>query len=113
MDRVAELMTLNGQEIATGSTPHRDELVDPGLEPETRHLRFDRALILLADEERGIRGHGRSIGGSPGMAAQVAGIELPLDLDASQLVQLFRADGPLIFRDVDQDPDERNRAFAA
>jgi signal transduction histidine kinase len=113
MDRVAELMTLNELAIATGSTLDRDELIDAALEAVTRHLRFDRALILLADEERGILGHGRSIGGSPEMAAQVAGIELPLDLDASQLVQLFRADGPLIFRDVDQDPDERNRAFAA
>jgi len=113
MDRVAELMTLNELAIATGSTLDRDELIDQALEAVTRHLRFDRALILLADEARGVLGHGRSIGGSPEMTAQVAEIELPLDLDASQLVQLYRADGPLIFRDVDQDPDERNRRFAA
>ena len=46
------------------------------------------------------------------MAAQVEAFELDLDETASQLVQLARADGPLFFRDADQDPDERNRAFA-
>ncbi len=111
-ERLAELMTLNELAAAAGSTLDRDELLDRSLAAVTRHLRFDRALILLADEERGVLAGGRSIGGSAEMTALVADLELPLDGRVSQLVQLFHAEGPLFFRDADHDPDERNRAFA-
>jgi len=111
-ERLAELMTLNELAAAAGSTLDRDELLDRSLEAVTRHLRFDRALILLADETRGVLGAGRSIGGSAEMSALVAELELPLDAQVSQLVQLYHADGPLFFRDADHDPDARNRAFA-
>ena len=111
-ERLAELMTLNELAAAAGSTLDRGELLDGSLAAVTRHLRFDRALILLADEERGVLTSGRSVGGSHEMNARVAELELPLDATVSQLVQLFHADGPLFFRDADHDPDERNRAFA-
>jgi signal transduction histidine kinase len=111
-ERVAELMTLNELAAAAGSTLDRDELLDGSLQAVIRHLRFDRALILLADDDRGVLADGRSVGGSPEMTAAVAELELPLDQTVSQLVQLYHADGPLLFRDVDEDPDERNRAFA-
>jgi signal transduction histidine kinase len=111
-ERLAELMTLNELAAAAGSTLDRDELLDNSLAAVTRHLRFDRALVLLADEERGVLGAGRSVGGSAEMSARIAELELPLDAGVSQLVQLYHADGPLFFRDADHDPDERNRAFA-
>ncbi len=111
-ERLAELMTLNELAAAAGSTLDRDALLDGSLAAVTRHLRFDRALILLADPERGVLGSGRSVGGSPEMSARVAELELPLDSGVSQLVQLYHSDGPLFFRDADHDPDERNRAFA-
>lgn len=111
-ERLAELMTLNELAAAAGSTLDRDELLDNSLAAVTRHLRFDRALVMLADEERGVLGSGRSVGGSSEMSARIAELELPLDAEVSQLVQLYRADGPLFFRDADHDSDERNRAFA-
>jgi signal transduction histidine kinase len=111
-ERVAELMTLNELAAAAGSTLDRDELLDGSLAAVTRHLRFDRALILLADEERGVLGSGRSIGGSADMAGFIADLEVPLDRTESQLIQLYRSDGPLFFRDADHDPDERNRTVA-
>lgn len=111
--RVAELMTLNELAVATGSTLDRDELLDLALAAVTRHLRFDRALILLLDEERGVLHGGRSVGGSAEMAEQVAALELPIDREEAILSRIARADGPLLLRDVDQDEDEANRAFAA
>lgn len=111
-ERLAELMTLNELAAAAGSTLDRDELLDRSLAAVTRHLRFDRALVLLADEERGVLGAGRSIGGSAEMSARIAELELPLDAGVSQLVQLYHSEGPLFFRDADHDSDERNRAFA-
>jgi len=110
--RLAALVTINELAIAAASTLDRDELLDRSLAALTRNLRFDRALVLLVDERRGVRTAGRSVGGTPEMAAQVEAFELDLGETASQLVQLATADGPLLFRDADQDPDERNRAFA-
>ena len=111
--RVAELVTLNELGVAAGSTLDRDELLDTSLATVTRNLRFDRALILLIDEERGVLTDGRSIGGSPEMSAAIDALEVPLDLPDALLSRIARSDGPLLFRDVDQDLDEGNRTFAA
>jgi len=111
--RLAALVTLNELAIAAGSSLDRDELLDRSLRALTRNLRFDRALILLVDEERGVLTGGRSVGGSPEMAAELAALELPIAYEEALLSRIARADGPLLFRDVDHDPDEGNRAFAA
>ena len=110
--RLAELVTLNELAVAIGATLDRDELVDRALAAVTRHLRFDRALILLVDEERGVLSDGRSVGGSPEMTAAITRLELPLDLEAGLLSRIARSDGPLLFRDVDTDQDAGNREFA-
>ena len=110
--RLAELITLNEIGLAVSSTLDRDELLDRSLKAVTRHLRFDRALILIVDPERNVLTAGRSIGGSPEMAARIAAAEIPLDDEAALLSRIARADGPLLFRDVDTDPDEGNREFA-
>jgi len=110
-DRLAELVTLNELGVALSSTLDLDELLDRGLRAVVTHLRFDRALVLLVDE-RGVLGRGRSIGGSDEMAARVAGLDLPLAESRSTLVQLALADGPMLFRGMDEDPYEPNRAFA-
>jgi signal transduction histidine kinase len=110
--RLAELITLNEIGLAVSSTLDRDELLDRSLQAVTRHLRFDRALILVVDHERNVLTGGRSIGGSPEMAARIAAAKIPLDDEAALLSRIARADGPLLFRDVDTDPDEGNREFA-
>ena len=110
--RLAELITLNEIGLAVSSTLDRDELLDRSLQAVTRHLRFDRALILIVDPERNVLTGGRSIGGSPEMAARIADAEVPLDDESALLSRIARADGPLLFRDVDTDPDEGNREFA-
>jgi hypothetical protein len=76
--RVAELMTLNELAVAAGSTLDRDELLDRSMEAIVRNLRFDRVLVLLADEAGGALTAGRSLGGSPEMARQVEVLELPV-----------------------------------
>jgi signal transduction histidine kinase len=110
--RIAELITLNELGVGLSATLDLDELLDRSLTTVVSHLRFDRALVLLADEERLVLTGGRSVGGTPEMDALVAGLELPLDHPTSQLAALYRADGPMLFRDVDRDEDERNRQFA-
>jgi signal transduction histidine kinase len=110
--RLAELMTLNELGLVVSSTLDRDELVDRALVAVTRHLRFDRALILLVDAERGLLTHGRSVGGSIEMAARIGELAMPIDEEDALLARIARSDGPLLFRDVDGDPDDGNREFA-
>ena len=110
--RLSELVALNEVAEAVSSTLDLDELLDVALQAIVDHLPFDRALVLLVDEDRGRLGDGRSIGGGEQAAALVAQVSLPLDEERSTLVQLATADGPLVFRDVHEDPYEPNRAFA-
>ena len=107
-------MTLNELGVALSSTTMEiDDLLDRSLQAVVSHLRFDRAMVLLADEQRGVLRGGRSVGASPEMTQIVGELELELDHPRSQLALLYRADGPMLFRDADQDADENNRAFAA
>ena len=111
--RLAELMTLNELGVALSTTLDVHELLDSSLKAVISHLRFDRAMVLLAEEDRGVLSDGHTAGATPEMEQFVAELEVGLDHPTSTLATLYRADGPMLFRDVDQDDNEQNRAFAA
>ena len=110
--RLSELVALNEVAAAVSSTLELESLLDAALAAIVDHLPFDRALVLLVDEEAGVLTDGRTIGGGPDAQALVATVRLPLDQVDSTLVQLALADGPLVFRDVQDDAYEPNRVFA-
>jgi signal transduction histidine kinase len=110
--RLSELVALNEVAAAVSSTLELDHLLDAALAAIVDHLPFDRALVLLVDDEAGVLTDGRSIGGGRDAQALVETVRLPLDQVDSTLVQLALADGPLVFRDVQDDPYEPNRVFA-
>lgn len=110
--RLSELVTLNELGAALGSTVDLDELLDRALRAVVSNPRFERALVLLVDEASRELAGGRSIGGSAEMAAMVAAFRVSLDETRSTLVQLAGADGPMLFRNVDEDAYEPNRALA-
>ena len=110
--RLDELTALNALATTLTSTLDLDEILGRALDAVVDRLPFDRALILLVDPEARVLTDGRSIGGSSETAALVGQVHLSLDDTRSTLVQLARADGPMVFRDVDDDPYEPNRLFA-
>lgn len=110
--RSPELVALNEIGIALSSTLDLDELLDRALHAVVGHLPFDRALVALVDETARELAGGRSVGGSDEMRSLVRGFRVSLDEDRSTLVQLALAEGPMVFRDVDEDPYEPNREFA-
>ena len=110
--RLSELTALNQVAAAVSSTLDLDGLLDAALAAIVGHLPFDRALVLLVDDDAGVLTGGRAIGGGPEAQALVGEVRLPLDQIDSTLVQLALADGPLVFRDVQDDAYEPNRAFA-
>ncbi|HET7030767.1 MAG TPA: GAF domain-containing sensor histidine kinase [Candidatus Limnocylindrales bacterium] len=111
--RLDELVTLNELAAALSSTLDLDELLGRALDAVVHRLPFDRALVLLVDREGNVLTDGRSIGGSAEAAALVGQVHLSLDETRATLVQLAHADGPMVFRDIDADPYEPNRLFAA
>ena len=111
-DRIAELTALNQLGLALSTTLDLDELLDRALRAVVANLPFDRALVLLVDDGAGTLGGGRSIGGDAEAAALVAGVSVALSEDRSMLVKLAASDGPMVFRDLDEDTYEPNRAFA-
>jgi signal transduction histidine kinase len=111
-DRLTELIALNRLAIELSETLDRDEIVEIGLRVAVGGLGFERGLILLVDEATARLGHGRAFGGGE-LAALVGDIAIALDDPDALLAQLARADGPLLFRDVDSDPHAPNREFAA
>jgi signal transduction histidine kinase len=111
-DRVSELVALNQLGLVLSSTLDLDELLDRALRAVVGNLPFDRALVLLVDEAAGVLAGGRSIGGSADVARLVGELEVPLSEERSTFAQLAAADGPMVFRDVHEDPYEPNREFA-
>jgi signal transduction histidine kinase len=110
--RLDELTALNALATTLTSTLDLDEIVERALRAVVDRLPFDRALILLVDHDARVLTDGRSIGGTSETAALVGQVHLSLDESRSTLVQLARADGPMVFRDVADDPYEPNRLFA-
>ena len=101
-ERLAGLTALSDLGAAMTTTTDLGEYLDLALRAVVTHLPCDRALILLADEERGVLAGGRSVGETQQTAAVIARLELPLDDPHSELVALYRADGPVVLPEVDQ-----------
>jgi signal transduction histidine kinase/DNA-binding response OmpR family regulator/HPt (histidine-containing phosphotransfer) domain-containing protein len=94
--RVAELTVLHEVGLALSATLDLDELLEKSLRAVVQGLGFERALVLLADEERQVLRGGACVGGEPGVAALVDRLEVPLADAASPLARVFRADRPLL-----------------
>jgi len=75
---VGELTVLHDIALTISSTLDLDDLLDRVLQVVTEKLPFDRATILLVDEARGVLASGRSMGGTPEMAALIEQLEIPL-----------------------------------
>lgn len=112
-DRLGELVVINRLAIALAATRDPEAILEIGLREAVEGLGFERGLILVVDEARGVLTGGRSLGGTAELAGLVADTTVPIDDRDALLARLARSDGPLLFRDVDTDPHEPNRTFAA
>lgn len=93
---------------ATNATLELDELIERTLSAVTTHLHFDRAMLLLVDEERGMLAHGRGVGGSAQQLEMVQKLEVPLDQSEHYFVALLNSEGPILIRE-----DDAENAFPA
>jgi signal transduction histidine kinase len=111
--RVAELTTLNEVGRAVSSTLDLDALLDASLTAVVEHGRYERALVMLHDPERGVLTGGRSVGGSAEEISAIGRYEVDLQREGSLLARIFSSDAPLLVTDVTTAGDQASREFAA
>ncbi len=76
--KVRELTVLHKIGLTVTSTMNLGELLDQVLQVVREELRFDRAMIMLVDEERQVLTSGHAGGGTPEMTALIEQLEIPL-----------------------------------
>jgi PAS domain S-box-containing protein len=111
--KLSELTTLHEIGVALSSTFDLDELLDKTLQAATTHLSCDRAVILLVEERAGRRvlTGGRSIGGTPEMAALTKGLEVSLEEPYSFLAKIVFSGKPIVVRDIQEVIDVQARKY--
>ena len=107
--RIAELMALNEIGVAAERDPRPRRAARPLPAGGRRSPRGSTArLILLPTRSRGVLGERPERRRRPRRWTRSSReLRLPLDRPDQPAASLFRADGPMLFRDVDQDAHER------
>ena len=88
--KVAELTALREVALAASASLDPAEVVDRSLEAVTRHLDYDRALVLLVDDVRKVLSGARSRGVTPEQAILLGRLSLRLDDPLSPLAPAVR-----------------------
>ena len=109
--RIAELTALSEVGRALSSTLDLSDLLDRALAAVTEHLGFDRAALMLLDEERGAFHGVRIHGGTPEARELLSALTIPVDDETSLAVRTVRAGRPVLVADTSKD-SERLRRFS-
>ncbi|MGI8967785.1 MAG: ATP-binding protein [Chloroflexota bacterium] len=110
--RIADLTVLHEVGLAVSATLDLGELLNKSLGAVVTHLDFERAMVLLVDDDRQVLTHGQSIGATTEIGAIIQHLSLPIEDRRSHLVQVLQSDRALIFHYADEDEHEPNRALA-
>ena len=109
--KVSELTALHEIGLAVSATLDLDALLDESLRAVSTHLGFDRAIILLVDEEGRLLSGGRASGGPPEIDALVSQIEFSLDDPHSFIAQVVHSGKPVLVTDLSQVTDVSAHPF--
>ena len=103
--RLTELTVLHQAALAISSTLDSEEILKAALGAIVTQLGFERAIVLLADDERQVLDRGLSVGIEPQVAALIAGLHVSYADVGSPLVAGFNGDSPRLFESMEQSPD--------
>ena len=106
--KVNELSSLHSIGIAITSILDMDNLLDTVLKTVVHNLGYDRAIIMLVDEERGVLSNGKIIGGTEEMDKLIENWEPPISEDAGVLAQVVISGEPILVSDVNRTDIEMN-----
>jgi GAF domain-containing protein len=111
--KLSELTTLHELSVATQATLHLDDVLDQSLATLVDNLSFERALVLLVDQQRHVLTRGRSLGALEDQNDLVATLEIDLNNPEALFTELLQANEAVIYADLDQSEHEPTRALAA
>ena len=100
-----ELSTLHATAVATTSIRDLDRLLDTVLAAAVTDLGYDRALIMLVDEEKGVLSRGRAAGAGDEPARALEGLELPLGEEGGVLARTALSGAPILVVGADNPAD--------
>ncbi len=103
--RLTELTVLHQSALAISSTLDTQEILKAALGAIVTQMGFERAIVLLADDERQMLDRGLSVGIEPQAAALIAALQVSFADAASPLVAGFNGDSPRLFESMEQSPD--------
>ncbi|MCP4544548.1 MAG: response regulator [Chloroflexi bacterium] len=107
--KIGELMTLHQVGLALSATLDLQDLLDKSLHAVITHLNFERAMILLVDEERHTLTGKRAVGGAPELIAIAEQMEISLDDPESLLLRAIRSARPVLVHEAEAStPRARN-----
>ncbi|GAB4543895.1 MAG: hypothetical protein Fur002_16640 [Anaerolineales bacterium] len=110
--RIAEATTLYDIGATLSDTLDTFEILERSLTAVTQHLHFDRAMIMLAEEEKGMLLYAHSINFSPEMIEALKEMRLPLDPEAGSLLpKVMRSGKPTLVNIADSYLSERARRY--
>jgi signal transduction histidine kinase/DNA-binding response OmpR family regulator len=96
-ERISEITTLYEVGTAIRGELDLETMLQQALEPIVHNLGVDRALLMLADTERGVLRTKSTFGGTPEITAAANALALPLSDREIRLVKVYFSDGPLYF----------------
>jgi signal transduction histidine kinase len=110
--RLADLTAFREVGLAVSNTLDLNELITRILSAVTTHLGFDRALLMLVDDERRVLRGARMLGVGEAEAKLLAAVEVSLDDDTSRLARAIREGRSVFARDAQSTGSDRQRRFA-
>ena len=106
--KVNELSSLHTIGTAITSILDMDNLLDTVLKTVVYNLGYDRAIIMLVDEERGVLSNGKIIGGTEEMNKLIENWQPPISEDAGVLAQVVISGEPILVSDINRTDIEMN-----
>jgi signal transduction histidine kinase/CheY-like chemotaxis protein len=107
--KISHLTALHEIGLTVSSILDLSELLEKSLQAVTKYLKFDRAMIMLLDEERRVLTNGQVIGASSELETAVKQLLVPLDNHDSLLTKSIHTRKPYMVNDVREVPNEAQR----
>jgi GAF domain-containing protein len=103
--RITELTALHEAALAISSTLDAEQILKAALSAVVGKLGYERAMVLLADDNREVLGRGVSVGADGAPVPLIAALEVPYSAANSPVVLGFLDEGPRFFQNVADSPD--------
>lgn len=101
-DRIEKLKALNSTSNYLVSTQDLHKLFDYTMKTIVRILKFDRAILMLMDEEKKSLVYGYAVGGRDEDIAKLRNYRIPIEREHNIMVRVLKRKRPVLIKDVEK-----------